>query len=115
MIALVDVEHFPEEGEPHHTLAREQLVLADVVLLNKTDLVPPERVAELRRRITGWVPTARVVETVRGEIPLELCLGFGAEPDHPRPAVRHPDDREPEARPAVPRRKVRRKHASARA
>ncbi|MBK9000174.1 MAG: GTP-binding protein [Myxococcales bacterium] len=84
VIALVDVEHFPEEGEPHHTLAREQLVLADVVLLNKTDLVPPDRVAELRRRITGWVPTARVVETVRGEIPLELCLGFGAEPDHPR-------------------------------
>lgn len=64
----------------------------------------------------------------------ELFLGFGAvwmaeevdghlievpvviaEPDHPRPAVRHPDDREPEARPAVLRRRPRRKHASARA
>lgn len=84
VIALVDVEHFPEEGEPHHTLAREQLVLADVVLLNKTDLVTPDRVAELRRRIVGWVPTARVVETVQGEVPLALCLGFGADPDHPR-------------------------------
>lgn len=84
VIALVDAEHFPDTGEPHHVLAREQLVLADVVLLNKTDLVPSERVALLRERIVGWVPTARVVETVLGEVPLALCLGFGAEPDHER-------------------------------
>lgn len=84
VIALVDSEHFPEEGEPHHLLAREQLVLADVVLLNKTDLVPAAQVARLRERIVGWVPTARVVETVLGEVPLELCLGFGCDPDHPR-------------------------------
>lgn len=86
VIALVDAEHFPEEGEPHYLLAREQLVLADVVLLNKADLVSRARLAELRSRIVGWVPTARVVETVLAEVPLALCLGFGADPEHARAA-----------------------------
>ena len=84
VIALVDAEHFPEADDEHYLLAREQLVLADVVLVNKTDLVSPERVAELRRRIVAWVPTARVVDTVLGEVPLELCLGLGMDLDHPR-------------------------------
>jgi G3E family GTPase len=61
VIALVDSEHFPEEGAEHYTLAREQLVLADVVLVNKTDLVSRSRVDELRARIQGYVPTARIL------------------------------------------------------
>lgn len=84
VIALVDAEHFPDEGESHYLLAREQLVLADVVLLNKADLVPKAQLAELRQRIVAWVPTARVVETVLAEIPLELCLGLGADPERVR-------------------------------
>lgn len=76
VIALLDCEQFPDPGSEHETLAREQLVLADVVLLNKIDLVGPERVRELCAKLAEWVPTARVVETVQAEVPLELVLGL---------------------------------------
>jgi G3E family GTPase len=85
VLSLVDSEHFPEEGEEHHVLAREQLVLADVVLVNKTDLVPRERVDHLRARIQGWVPTARVLETVEADVPIQLLLGL--DPARERPAL----------------------------
>lgn len=94
VIALVDSEHFPEEGAEHYVLAREQLVLADVVLVNKTDLVPRERVDRLRARIQGYVPTARVLETVEAEVPIELLLGLDAARE--RPAL------DPAAKPASP-------------
>lgn len=85
VVALMDAEQFPDPGSEHETLAREQLVLADVVLLNKVDLVGPERIADLRRKLEEWVPTARVVETVQAEVPLELLLGIEsvrAAPEH---------------------------------
>lgn len=88
VVLVVDSEQFPEPDEPHFTLAREQLVLADVVLLNKLDLVTAARVAELRSKIVEWVPTARVVETVRAEVPLELLLGLG--PELTRDLEEHP-------------------------
>jgi G3E family GTPase len=83
VIALVDAEYFPAPGEEHYVLAREQLVLADVILVNKTDLVGKDRVAELRSRIAGYVPTARVLETVEAEVPVELLLGLHSDTQHP--------------------------------
>ncbi|MFO0569063.1 MAG: GTP-binding protein [Polyangiaceae bacterium] len=91
VLGLVDAAEFPEEADPHHVLAREQLVLADVVLLNKVDLVPEPRVRELRERIRTWVPTARVVETVEADVPLPLLLGLDAE----RALDRRAEAREP--------------------
>lgn len=85
VIALVDAEYFPEEGQEHYVLAREQIVLADVVLLNKTDLVSKDVVARLRSRIQGYVPTARVLETIDAEVPVELLLGLHV--DGTRPAL----------------------------
>ncbi len=79
VIALVDAEYFPNPGEQHYTLAREQLVLANVVLINKTDLVGPGAVRELRARIQSYVPTARILESVQAEVPLELLLGAASE------------------------------------
>jgi G3E family GTPase len=95
VIALVDSESFPDdEAAEHHLLAREQLVLADVVVLNKLDLASVERVATLRRKIAGWVPSARIVETERADVPLELLLGLDTsgranEPSAPAPHVEH--------------------------
>jgi len=83
VIALVDLENFPEEGHEHHILAREQLVLADVVLLNKIDLVSPERLSEIETKIRGYVPTARIVETIQADVPLELLLGIGGKKSSP--------------------------------
>ncbi|MGE3143180.1 MAG: GTP-binding protein [Hyphomonadaceae bacterium] len=58
--------------------AQEQIAFADVILLNKTDLVTPEEVAAVERRIRAINPTARLHRTERSAIPLDRVLGQGA-------------------------------------
>ena len=78
VVAVVDAEAFPASGEPHHVLAREQIAVADVILLNKIDLVEPGELERLRARLEGWVPSARIVPAIRAEAPLELLIGVGS-------------------------------------
>ncbi len=78
VLVVVDAEQFPEPGAEHYLLARQQLALADVILLNKTDLVEADALETLGRRIHELVPTARLVESARADAPLELLLGVGS-------------------------------------
>jgi cobalamin biosynthesis protein CobW len=62
----------------------DQLACADLVVLNKTDLVAPERLATLRRDIEARLrPGVKLVETRDGAVPPEVALGLaaGAEDD----------------------------------
>lgn len=59
------------------TVAR-QLAAADLLLLNKRDLVAASTLAALRRRLVGLAPRATLLETRDSGIPLELL--FGADP-----------------------------------
>ncbi|ALK09666.1 CobW family GTP-binding protein [Blastochloris viridis] len=58
--------------------AKNQIAFADVVLLNKTDLVTPDELAEVEARIRGLNPFARLHRTQRCAIPLNEVLGRGA-------------------------------------
>ena len=58
--------------------AKEQIVFADIVLLNKTDLVEPAMLDALERRIRAMNPYARIIRTERCRVPLEEVLGQGA-------------------------------------
>ena len=58
--------------------AKNQIAFADVILLNKTDLVTPEDLAELEARIRGLNPYARLHRTERAQVPLEEVLGRNA-------------------------------------
>jgi G3E family GTPase len=58
--------------------AVEQIAFADVILLNKTDLVSPGELAAIERRIRAVNPTARLHRMVRGDIPLDSILNIGA-------------------------------------
>jgi len=58
--------------------AQDQIGFADVVLLNKTDLVEPDKLAAVERRIRAINPHAAVHHTVRCELPLEQVLDRGA-------------------------------------
>jgi G3E family GTPase len=78
LVAVVDAERFPDPQDRHHLLARDQIAVADVLLVNKCDLVGPERLAALRRRLCAYVPGARVVECCHAEAPLELLIGVGS-------------------------------------
>ena len=58
--------------------AAEQLAFADVVLLNKADLVSRDELVSLERRIRALNPTAPIHRMQRGDITLDKILDLGA-------------------------------------
>src|SRR5712664_3135631 len=58
--------------------AKNQIAFADVILLNKTDLVTPEELREIEARIRGINPYAKLHRTQRAQIPLNEVLGRNA-------------------------------------
>jgi len=58
--------------------AKNQIAFADVILINKTDLVKPKELAEVEARIRAINPYAKVHKTERCSIPLPEVLGRNA-------------------------------------
>ena len=58
--------------------AKNQIAFADVILLNKTDLVSEAELREVEARIRGINPYATLHRTQRAQIPLEAVLGRNA-------------------------------------
>jgi G3E family GTPase len=58
--------------------AKNQIAFADVILINKTDLVSPAELDDVVARIRGINPYARLHKTERAEIPLHEVLGRNA-------------------------------------
>lgn len=77
IVTVADAKHLPQRLEDSHE-ALEQIAFADVVLLNKTDLVAPEELEALERRIQGINPHARIHRTQKAELPTEEVMGRGA-------------------------------------
>ena len=77
IIAVTDAEEFGRGFSDNET-ARSQIAHADMVVLNKCDLAPPRRVAEIARDIRTLSPRARILETVRSAAPLAAILDIHA-------------------------------------
>ncbi len=58
--------------------AKNQIAFADVILLNKTDLVSPAELAEVEARIRAINPYAKLHKTVKCDVPLDAVLGRNA-------------------------------------
>jgi G3E family GTPase len=58
-------------------LRARQIAFADLVVLNKVDLAGPEMLAWIRQWIDTMMDKVRIVEAVRGEVPLDVLLGVG--------------------------------------
>jgi G3E family GTPase len=63
VITVVDCKHVALHWGDREV--KEQIAFADVVLLNKTDLVPPAEAELLERRVKGMNATTRVIRTQR--------------------------------------------------
>jgi len=85
LVTLVDLANEQGHADPLFGL---QVEVADILILNKVDLVSDADLARFRSR---WMfPALRVLEAVRADVPLELILGFGA-PERAMPNTRPPN------------------------
>lgn len=75
ILGLVDAAQFAQLPDETLPLAEAQLAAADLVVLNKIDLVEPAGLAELKRRIAAIAPGAPLVEAFHGRMPPELVFG----------------------------------------
>jgi G3E family GTPase len=76
IITLIDAENFSDdllEGE----VARSQIVYGDMLMLNKCDLVPEQRLQALEGRLREIKSEARILRSVKGDVPLPLLLSVG--------------------------------------
>jgi G3E family GTPase len=56
----------------------QQVAMADVLVLSKTDLVTPSEAARFRARLGALAPGARMVTATRGDVPVAELFGQGA-------------------------------------
>ncbi|WP_051498936.1 GTP-binding protein [Nocardia sp. BMG51109] len=73
LVEVVDAEHFGDSRARHPELAT-HLRLADLVVLNKADRVPADRLSGLRREIGELVGAVPVYATTRGRIDPHLLF-----------------------------------------
>ena len=77
ILALVDAENLLRLNGRSAMLARRQIGLADLLVLNKVDLVTPSTLRLITDMLRDLVPDVRLLETTFGRVPLELVLGSG--------------------------------------
>jgi G3E family GTPase len=77
IVAVADARNLPARLKDSHE-AQEQLAFADVILLNKIDLVSGEQLADVEARIRAINPYAELHKTTRCDLPLDRVLDRGA-------------------------------------
>jgi G3E family GTPase len=77
IVTLVDARHF--EGQLASAReAAEQVAFADVIVLNKTDLVDEPTLARIESKVRGMNGTARIHRGRNADVPIDRLLGLGA-------------------------------------
>ena len=77
IVTLVDAAHFSGQLATVAT-AGDQIGFADVLLINKTDLVSDSELARVEQELRAINGTARLVRTRNAELPLAQVLDLGA-------------------------------------
>ena len=77
VVALVDAKHLPLRLKDSRE-AEDQIAFADVVLLNKTDLVSPQELADVEATVRAINPAAVIYRTKRADVGLDKVLDRGA-------------------------------------
>ncbi len=77
VVALVDAKHLPLRLKDSKE-AEDQIAFADVIVLNKTDLVSEEELARVEATVRAINPAARIHKTERSGVPLAEVLDRGA-------------------------------------
>ncbi len=76
VVTVVDAKHISQHWDADEAL--EQIGFADVILLNKTDLVAPAELAQLEQRIRGMNALAQIYRTTNAAVAMNAILGIQA-------------------------------------
>jgi G3E family GTPase len=76
VVTVVDAKHIWQHWDADE--AQEQIAFADVILLNKVDLVAPEELDELERRIRSMNAMTKIYRTHNAQIEMDSILGVQA-------------------------------------
>jgi G3E family GTPase len=76
VVTLIDAKHIAYHWEADE--AQEQIAFADVILVNKTDLVAEKELKELEQKIRSMNGMAKVYRTQNSEVNLDAILGVKA-------------------------------------
>jgi G3E family GTPase len=77
IVTVVDAEQIMTLDNKYMIVAMDQIGVADIIVINKVDLVTPDELAELKGWIRRILPAARMLETTHCAVPLELLIGVG--------------------------------------
>ncbi len=91
IVTVVDTENVLELDGTHSALIVEQIKAADIVLLNKRDLVSSELLERVQTWIRAEAPHVRLLATEQGRVPLDLLFdisGDGSKSISDRPHTR---------------------------
>lgn len=77
IVTVVDAKHAEQHLDDGHE-AQEQVAFADVLLVNKTDLVAEEELQKLEHRLHMMNPAAKLYRTQQSNIDIDRILGIGA-------------------------------------
>ncbi len=77
IVTVVDAKHLPARLADSKE-AEEQIAFADIVVLNKMDLVTPEEAAEVERKIRALNPYAEIRRSTKSDVPIESVIGRDA-------------------------------------
>ena len=77
IVTVVDARHLPQRLSDSPEAA-EQIAFADVIVLNKTDLVTPEELAAVTAQLRAGNPDAKILPAERANVPIAALLDQGA-------------------------------------
>lgn len=77
IVTVVDAKHLPLRLKDAKE-ASEQIAFADVIILNKTDLVSKDELANVEKSIRSINAFAKIVHAQKGQVPLDQILGLGS-------------------------------------
>jgi len=80
VVTVVDAEQALALPDEEARLARAQVAGADLLVLNKVDLVDAEKLDEVKNRIREIKPGVPTFETCQCKLPMEILLGTGRIP-----------------------------------
>lgn len=76
VVTVVDTKHIWQHWDADE--AQEQIAFADVILLNKIDLVTEEELKELEKRIQNINAMAKIYRTCKADVEMDAILGVKA-------------------------------------